>query len=509
MKKANEFIKKNYKKLIFVVILLLVNYLSFKKINFEKGNVFTEKYYFLIMIFFLGVEIALGVLINFFIKKNIKKEKIFLYLAIPIGLLYLLFIPLGRIPDERNHFLRAYEIAEGHLISNKSTTGLGGRELPKSADEIFKSSNEHMKYEDEFTNMLLKQEEREFFAFTNMSLYSFLCYIPQVIGILIGKFLSLPTFFVAYLGRVTNFTCWLTLLYFSIKIIPFKKIAMITIAFMPMMLQEAASLSADALTNGIAIFLISYVFSIKYSRKPKIEKKDFLILSIASIFMSLCKIVYLPICLSVFLIPKEKFKSTKDKYKKIVLLAAFVIFINLIWLGISSTYLIEFRTGVNSIEQVKFILHYPILYLRIFYNTLYEYITLYLFNIIGFSLCYFDVNLSYIYILMYLILLVIVGLVDNTSKIISTDKILLVFIVLSTIILMFTSLYVQWTSVGAEYIDGIQGRYFIPLLLPLALICNIKNIKTEKMMKNFEWITYHLIVFMNIYTSMVLYFNHI
>ena len=43
---------------------------------------------------------------------------------------------------------------------------------------------------------------------------------------------------------------------------------------------------------------------------------------------------------------------------------------------------------------------------------------------------------------------------------------LAVFFVL---ILTCTSLYLQWTAPYASYISGIQGRYFLPLLLPLYL----------------------------------------
>lgn len=41
---------------------------------------------------------------------------------------------------------------------------------------------------------------------------------------------------------------------------------------------------------------------------------------------------------------------------------------------------------------------------------------------------------------------------------------------LGTVLLMFTSLYMQWTAVYSDTIDGIQGRYFIPLLLVVAML---------------------------------------
>jgi uncharacterized membrane protein len=40
-----------------------------------------------------------------------------------------------------------------------------------------------------------------------------------------------------------------------------------------------------------------------------------------------------------------------------------------------------------------------------------------------------------------------------------------------SVLLIYLALYLSWTSVGAALVAGVQGRYFIPLLLfiPLAL----------------------------------------
>ncbi len=42
--------------------------------------------------------------------------------------------------------------------------------------------------------------------------------------------------------------------------------------------------------------------------------------------------------------------------------------------------------------------------------------------------------------------------------------------------LIFTSLYVQWTTCGSDSIAGIQGRYFIPIL-PLVVLLVGSQIK--------------------------------
>ena len=53
-------------------------------------------------------------------------------------------------------------------------------------------------------------------------------------------------------------------------------------------------------------------------------------------------------------------------------------------------------------------------------------------------------------------------------------------IFLAIVALLYTSEYLTWNPVGNYWVNGIQPRYFIPMLLLLAVVCNINNIKVEK-----------------------------
>lgn len=111
-----KFFKEEWGYLLFAVILITVSlmlvtvnkcYETTKLVNF-----FTDSY----------GQISLAILsifgiTYFFLLRNIDKKqtdlsKVFLWIAIPIGLLYCVFNPLGRVPDERSHAFRAYEISQ-------------------------------------------------------------------------------------------------------------------------------------------------------------------------------------------------------------------------------------------------------------------------------------------------------------------------------------------------------------------------------------------------------------
>ena len=69
---------------------------------------------------------------------------------------------------------------------------------------------------------------------------------------------------------------------------------------------------------------------------------------------------------------------------------------------------------------------------------------------------------------------------DEDIKISTWQKIILGTIFIMVFGLILTSLYAQWTPLGEEIIEGIQGRYFLPIILVIPLICS-KTIKNKKL----------------------------
>ena len=55
------------------------------------------------------------------------------------------------------------------------------------------------------------------------------------------------------------------------------------------------------------------------------------------------------------------------------------------------------------------------------------------------------------------------------------EKLFMVLIYIVIVILISTSLYLQWTPVGKNLIIGIQGRYFLPLVMLFPILFNGKK----------------------------------
>ncbi len=491
MKKINmDFFKQNKKFLILSFILIITNFF----ICFCFSNNSLNK-----KIVFCISSIILEIIFMFFLikseKKKYKIEKKFFVIYLILGIIYMISIPIGRVPDEFNHFLRAYEITEGNVISQQDEkTKLAGNDLPSNISSVDNDNFSELK-----KNFSVKSNnKKDFISFTNTSLYSPISYFPQCLGIFIGKIFNLSFVLQAYLGRIFNFIFFLVIMFFSIKFMPFKKNLLMFICFLPITLQEAVSLSPDAITIASASALISFVMYMKYIKTKTMNKIDYILLCILPIFLAMSKIVYLPLCLLLFLIPKERFGSLKKKNIIIGLLAIIVILMNLIWTNQVSSFLAANLHGSDSSKQIEFIINNPIRYGMIVFRSFDINGDFYIFNMMGRYLSFFDVNVFSIYIYISIILMIFLIFITEKKekKIQKIDKYLMAFCFGATIILIFTSIYIQWSSYMLSFVDGVQGRYFIPIIIIVGLIFS-NFIK----IKNNENISFNLILLFLIFEN--------
>jgi hypothetical protein len=132
---------------------------------------------------------------------------------------------------------------------------------------------------------------------------------------------------------------------------------------------------------------------------------------------------------------------------------------------------ITFPKGVNFSEQKRFILNNPIQYMGILFNSLFiSQKTAHLNSFVG-KLGWLNKPLPKWHINFYLLILIITALlfVSTDIKIGLTHKIIILSMFIAGVILIETGLYLTWNPVGQDYIQDVQGRYFIPYA-PLFLL---------------------------------------
>ena len=440
-------------------------------------------------------------------KNKMKVENIFLMVVPLICLFFLATMPTFKNHDEYYHWLKAYEVSTGHLMT-PIEDGIQGSMMPKGVAEVMPKDWTTMDYREvkEILNVKIDREDKEILNPDTAAVYSFVQYIPQATGIALARIFTDNAYLITYAGRIVNMIVAVALLYFAIKIIPFGKKLILIPAMIPIALEGFTSLSPDAMTISVSFLYIAYVLYLAFSTKvEKLQIKQKLILLIMSIIIALCKIVYIPLVGLLLIIPKEKFKdnSNKNKIINFIIIAGIAVVINLTWLTISSRYLATFREGDSKI-QVLLALQHPIQFIQEFLYTCNINSGNYILSLFGADLGWGElVRLYTIIPYCFLGIYLFTAVTDNNlkNKFKKYQIVWIVLVVLAITALIFASLYVQWTTIGSESILGVQGRYFLPIIpLVMLLIGSSIKIKSEYNAESINKFIGISILLLNLYT---------
>ncbi len=465
--KSKKITKDKIKIILLFLLILLIMLLYFSyKINITNLVDAQKISAYIIMLIVTGISFTS--IMYLYQKQNIKVENVFLVIATIFCILMCLAMPITKAHDEDVHGYRIFEYISGKLINNgKSVT------LSKGILEAF--HNKQFYYNIFLhDNTYSTQAPKATYEY-RMSLYSPISYLPHILGVYTSSIFTSNAMVQMYVARLFNMIACITMLYFAIKIIPYGKNMLFLISLIPIAIEGYISLSADGIAISSSILFISYILKLREDKHTIIGYKQIIILTILSIIVAISKIVYLPIVLLVFILPKEKFKNNK---KWIILLSIFAIsaIIDVLWYYFGT----EKATASNN-NTLQSIIMQPITYIKnLIYTIVYRF-SIYFNEVFGGKLEYNE-NIS-IPVFPYLIFLSTILIARNKGKqaynFSNFEKIILSFIIISTIILIFTALYITWSPIDFPYIVGVQGRYFLPIL-PLIILLFSNGFKDEE-----------------------------
>lgn len=401
---------------------------------------------------------------------NDNPYKIFIFIALLFGIVFSLVTPPFQVPDEVAHFYRAFQISELHILLD--TSSKGNAYLPISlettwstslngSENFYKRKKINIQNIISLLNIPLNSMNRKF---TTTSSYSSpIPYIPQALGIASGRIFNLSPLLLMYTGRIFNLIAWIFLISLAIKTTPVHKWVFFLLALTPMSLFQGASLSPDAVTNGLSFLVIALFYKYAFDKSNTIKNREILILILTCYSLSLCKNAYIFIIFLFLLIPVRKIGDKKTFFTKFFSLILSSFTIMLIWNYISEVTFTSTKIEISPERQMDFILSNLLQYCKVFFDTL-VINGFFIKDFIG-ILGYRDVILPEPLIKSYAIILLLIALVDSKKDITIyiKQKIIIITIFIITIIEISTIFYLIWTPVGGDIILGIQGRYFIPL----------------------------------------------
>lgn len=427
--------------------------------------------YTLLKKFIILLVIGIILAVWFLVKKlpDKKFEKIYLMFAISCGIMMIFLMPPFNVPDESSHFSRAYK------DSLFVTTEDDGRfYFPKAINEFASKYANNVNFSDikiysrNYLSDMFKPVDYNIIDekssnYSNVKYLSFVPYIPSTLIILAGRLANIAPLVLLLLCRFVNLMIVIICCYYAIKNVPHFKKAFLVVTLFPIFIQQAAAINMDYLTNAVAIFLISFIIQLIY-KKDKIINKEFTILGGLCFILSLGKFGYFPILLLFFLVSNDKFKN---KYQAWAIKIAFILGT----LILSFFFSLSAATGgtATNVYGIKYFFTNPIDSINVFIRTAFARLDQDIFRGFFDGFAYSTVwHQSLFKTFMYLMYFVFIIMSDeNDEEISKISRCVLFGITILVIGIVYAIAFSQWTKTGERLINGIQARYFLPVLVPI------------------------------------------
>ncbi len=415
-------------------------------------------------------------------------RRYFLVIASITGLVYALLLPPFQSPDETAHFYRTAHLASGHLMAIKTSDRRLGGQLPKSLTKLYKPFA-HLRYDYEakatrgdFQNawqLPLNPLDSAFVDFPNVGYYAPFPYLFQAGAMRLLLAFHCRPMLLFYAGRLATLAIWMTLVLAAIQLIPFFSKPLAWLALLPSSLFLHASLTGDAVTNGLCFWLLAALLSLIFTEGKMADTPRWLRAGIftSSAMIALSKPVYFPLVLLVWLVPKSKFRSSANFYA----FAGGLCLVNLALLGWWYHYAgglfipygeynpmyregVQLNEGVQPHEQLAFVLSHPFGFLRTAFLSYVESAPATLAHYFG----KFGWEKNYLpsWLIGLLFLATIWVAVSDTSasgQLKAKHRLGFFALALAMMGALALVLYMQWMPVGADRVMALSGRYFFPV----------------------------------------------
>lgn len=457
----------------------------------------------------VGIYLVLDLIMIIFKFKKVRLDAYFFKVCFLVGIVISLSSPLYYSLDEKEHFVRAYNISEFNFFKKRDDMVKWPVELSPVIENpasvfvptTYRSYVNNLKYLDEISKSNFAKESHN----SSAEPYLFPGYLVSGIAIFICKILGLSFPYQFFLGRIFNVFIYAFIVALAIKLCKKYDKLIFALGLLPGLVFQSASFSADVLTNAFAILSVALTFYYK-DREQKLKVKDLILLTFSYIMSFITKIAYFPIVLLIFLIPNSKFSDVKkSKFIKI-----FITIFGVLVFGIAGLYAKKvgivqwFKEGVNSGLQLKYILTNPLSYIYTLYKTI-QLTIMSITRTMAVQLGYCGLLGELDYMIIIGILVVAIAKCNEDLKIF--DKIILLLVVLLSVGSAMSSMYISYNVVGSEIVDGFQGRYLVPVLLPFLLLFTSSKFKIDIDEKKVELVIMSVMILLNIHSIVTIFLN--
>lgn len=437
----------------------------------------------------------------------------FLATILAVGSLIVLLLPATKIGwDEEMHFFRAYQTSyfpgatktdimiEAYMAAGRMTWPLHLPDTKEEQEEL-----------DDFVNDHCDPYEAAFDRGVGAAGQYTPAYLLPALMIRIGRLFHLPFTVLYRMGRFGNLLMYAFVMFFAIRLIPIGKRILTMIGLMPTPVFLACTYSYDATVIAFTALGLALVLREILTPEEKLSWKIFFLTGFVFLFGMISKAVYAPLVLIALTLPAGKFADKRQAWLVrggVVLACLFLAATFVLPTLVGGQEVSDFRGGdTSSVSQMSYILGNPIAYAKVLianiWNTAPDYLA-------GQSVFGLMGHLGGVPFAQWFYILA-AGVVftdtyqderirkpEKTAVLDVGRKVWMFLMCGAAAALVWTGLYMAYTEVGKTVIAGVQGRYYLPLLLPLYLILNqsgLQNPFSEKAYNRFLFLVMDLVLF--------------
>ncbi len=410
-----------------------------------------------------------------------RPERIFLIVGSFFGLISLFLMPVLTIPDEGAHFWMSYgmfsknqQIPRDLMISAEDSAGYikDGTYIEK----IFKDkvNLEGDGFQFRITKEIKLNSLNEDRPVSSLDISRW----PQAIGIAIGRAIHPSIGVMATLGRLLNFAVFFAALYLIIKHVKYGKLAFTFLALFPMIVHQAASLSYDAVNIVVIFAWVAYMINL-FTQKTPITRSQIIKLPLLAAALIVTKPSNVLLLALLPFLPKSLYSNSRiftKVHKKITSFKVSKRFLKLsLWslsaiglgaiLFLGDAYLAKY--GISSMQFIEVLFN---TFFRTELNTQLDPIVTS--GIVGhFGWLWYKLPEWLVIIHLGIFGLILLG--ERVPKVSLRLAIVSASLFLVSVFAITLGMYTMWTlrpniaGIDATFIQGMQGRYFTPLLVLL------------------------------------------
>lgn len=420
----------------------------------------------------------------------------FILIAGVWGLCFSFIIIPWQTPDEYTH-LRMI----GREIRNESFAELLLNDMPLDKDRIIFNSDEKVDAV-LYKTALVKRPEYSIRDCMPRGI-SVKCvkHLPATIGIMLGIVLKLPTYWVLQLGELFALVFYIWVCSKALLLTPIKKEIFEIIMLLPMSIQQAASINYDAVLLPLCFFLTAYILHLKFEVNEVVNLKSIAYIIGMLLIIAIIKLPYIILGGIFFMVPLDKINiKMGSKYAftiKNCLKNRMIIVITVAITACFALFVLRDNEYVRLLTASVLEWQRTIYLLKTTLETFSDYL---LVSTIG-KFGWLDAPLPLFYVCLLTSIILIFSISDIRKEDINNfslgnikfkagDRLILLLVVLVLSYLITIALVGHTFLMGQygtdrvdnvwinyrealyqiPYIGGIQGRYYIPALLPLLLI---------------------------------------